>query len=176
MTDVYINNNDISSRIDLLVDEKVKTNAHINAFLDILKVKYNLTPIEENVLYSNVEKIVNVAIIRTNLDAGDYKCQSVLWQVIHSKYLMDTVCEFARIKNSSLKRNQNLFTNVITDNFAKEYFDEIVLRYNSKESDSSEYAAPFSVEENGLSTDTSISKPHLSIDELLSSLDDCDSN
>jgi hypothetical protein len=100
---------------------------HIITSLDILRNKYHLKEEKENILYYNIQKIVDTAIIKYTLPQKDDKIVGYLWGAIASEYLQDTVRAFEKKPNRIINRT--------TDELAQGYLEDMLVFYKLEEPD-----------------------------------------
>jgi len=101
--------------------------SHIVQSLDVLRNNYHLKEDKENILYYNIQKIVDTAIVQHNLSKKDNKIIGYLWGAIASEYLQDTVRAFEKKPDRILKRT--------TDELAQGYLSDMLVFYKLEEPD-----------------------------------------
>jgi hypothetical protein len=123
---------DIQAKLDTMVDDINKTNSNVKKNWDNLVNKYNLKESQQQILYDNIEKIVDVAISPKRINKCQYTIIGPAWSVIASEYLKDTLLELNKVylQNKNIK---NLPIHLITEKQAKEYFCRLLSMYDLEE-------------------------------------------
>lgn len=144
----------IYKNLESLTNEISQINLHMKTAMDILINKYNLSERQQEILYDNITKIVDVTAQNAKIPEDNYKLLSPIWSMIGSEYVQDVLCVFEKNKNVSLHK--------ITDYGAKCYLNRLLETYAPDLSDSHKEEILFDLKESGLHTDN---LPNFSKDE-----------
>lgn len=145
------------SDIASLVSEINEINNHIKSNLDILEKKYHITEKQQEIIYENIQKIVDVTIDCAKIPKNDYKLISPVWTEISSEYLLDLTIIFER-KKSGQDVSMHPMMCPITKEFAENYLNNLLLINDIETSNFPKDKLMFDLKESGLSTDTLTSR------------------
>lgn len=135
----------IHKNLESLTDEISQINLHMKTAMDILITTYNLTPRQQDIVYDNITKIVDVTAKNAKIPEDDFKLLSPIWCLVGSEYVQDVLCAF--------EKNKDLSIHKITYDDARNYLGRLLEKYTPELSDASKDELIFDLKESGLYTD-----------------------
>jgi len=125
----------IKTKLDAMMDEISQTNCNAKNNWSILINKYKIKETEQQILYNNIEKIVDVAISVGQIPKTEHKIVGSTWCVIVSEYLKDTILKLDKTYTPNTKI-KNLPIQLITEKEAKNYFNKLLKMYDLNKDES----------------------------------------